>query len=144
MLSELTKPRSLPKRRIFRGSLMPMLLLALALLPLAGARAQDGDAAIKERMRERLPHIARLKETAVVGEALTGYLEIRDAAKATADDKKTVAEENADRKKLYEALAKKVGSDASRIGAARAKMIYQREQSGALIQKPDGTWYPKP
>jgi hypothetical protein len=116
-------------------------LLNFALLP--GAAAEDLEA-IQQRMKERLAKIAELKEKHIVGESRDGLLEIAAQDQADKEAKTLVAAENGDRKTLYEALAKKHGMSTAKIGRARAKMIYEREEPGALLQKPDGTWYKKP
>jgi len=98
-------------------------------------------AELKARMKKRLPAINALKEKGLIGENNKGYLEAR--AKLSDADAKIVAEENADRKKIYAMLAKKLGQPIDVIGARRAVKIAEKSKSGLWVQKPDGQWIKK-
>lgn len=96
-------------------------------------------ASIKERMAGRLPAITQLKDTGVVGENNTGFLEFRGAKKQA----QLVTDENKDRQTVYKAIAKKQGASADLVGKRRAKMIAQKGKAGQWFQKQDGSWYKK-
>ncbi len=96
-------------------------------------------ASIKERMVARIPTINSLKDQGVVGENNKGFLEFKGAKK----EAKTIAEENKDRSRVYQAIAKKQGADSTLVGERRASMIASNGKKGHLFQKPDGSWYTK-
>ena len=100
------------------------------------------NAGIKDRFAARLPKINKLKEALIIGENNKGYLEIRDKT-ISPDDKKIIEEENADRKKVYEMLARKTGVSMDIVEKRRALKIAEKSKKGIWLQKPDGTWYKK-
>ena len=134
-----------------------MLALSIAALALAFAvpqalSAADDAATIKKHMAERKPKIETLKKAGSVGEAKTGYLEAmkkdKDGkdVKLSEDDTKLIDAENADRKAVYAAIAKKEGSTVEKVGELRAKQIRSKAPEGEFIQGADGKWIkaPKP
>ena len=134
-----------------------MLALSIAALALAFAvpqalSAADDAATIKKHMAERKPKIETLKKAGSVGEAKTGYLEAmkkdKDGkdVKLSEDDTKLIDAENADRKAVYAAIAKKEGSTVEKVGELRAKQIRSKAPEGEFIQGEDGKWIkaPKP
>ena len=96
-------------------------------------------ASIKDRMAGRIPAITQLKDSGVIGETNSGYLEFRGAKKS----EDLVADENKDRSTVYNAIAKKQGASADLVGKRRAKMIAQKGKAGQWFQKADGSWYKK-
>ncbi len=113
-------------------------MIFFAAVLFAGVRVS---ADVRDRMSKRLPEVNRLKDALVVGEDNKGYLalkgEIGDA------DKKLVDEENADRKEVYEMLAKQTNASVEVIQARRAAQIAERSKAGIWLQEPDGEWYKK-
>jgi hypothetical protein len=95
---------------------------------------------IKERMKERLPIIVDLKNQGIIGENNLGYLEFIGNKKEKED---IISAENKDRKKVYEAIAKKEGSDAETVGKHRAIKITEKADPGDWLQDGDGKWYQK-
>lgn len=96
-------------------------------------------ASIKERMAARIPAITQLKDSGVVGENNKGYLEYRAAKK----NEQLVKDENADRRRVYTAIAKKQGAPVDLVGKRRAAMILQNGKAGQWFQKNDGSWFKK-
>ncbi len=95
---------------------------------------------IKSRMKSRLPAINQLKAQGVVGENNLGYLEFVGGQKIKAD---VVSAENADRKKVYAAIAKQQGANIQVVGQRRAAKISQIAKKGHWIQTPAGKWQKK-
>ena len=93
---------------------------------------------IKERFKDRLPVIVELKKAGIVGENNLGYLEFRGAVKKNED---VVNAENEDRKKVYEAIAKKENTTAELVGKLRAKKIAEKAEPGDWLQDEKGKWY---
>ena len=54
-----------------------------------------------------------------------------------------VAAENADRRKVYEAIAAKEGTSPELVGRRRALQIANNAASGSWLQAADGKWYKK-
>ena len=134
-----------------------LLALSIAALTLAFAvpqalSAADDAATIKKNMAERKPKIETLKKAGSVGENKDGYLEAMKKdkddkeVKLSDDDKKLIEAENADRKVVYAAIAKKEGSTVDKVGELRAKQIRSKAAEGEFIQGEDGKWVkaPKP
>ncbi|MGW8288454.1 MAG: YdbL family protein [Desulfobulbales bacterium] len=100
-----------------------------------------GAADIKARMQQRLPTIVQLKSEGVVGENNLGYLEFVPGAAQKMGN--IVAEENSDRKMVYEAIAKQQNTTADLVGKRRAIQIGQRAAAGEWLQNDSGKWYKK-
>ena len=111
-----------------------LLALTLAMTTVAFAGG------IKERMVARLPAIKALKAQGVVGENNLGYLQYLGAATPQKD---VVDAENADRKKVYEAIAARQGVSAVTVGQRRAIQIVDLAGSGEYLQNTAGKWYRK-
>ena len=94
---------------------------------------------IKQRMKDRLPTINALKQNGIVGENNKGFLEFRGGRK-NAD---VVAAENADRKKVYEAIAKSQGTTVDLVGKRRALQLRNIARPGEWLQDEKGKWYKK-
>jgi uncharacterized protein len=100
-----------------------------------------GAADIKARMQQRLPTIVQLKSDGIVGENNQGYLEFVPGAAQKMDN--IVAEENSDRKMVYEAIAKQQNTSADLVGRRRAIQIGQRAAAGEWLQNDSGKWFKK-
>jgi hypothetical protein len=111
-------------------------LIALVLCLAATAALAGG---IKERMIERKPAVDALLAQGVIGENNIGLLEYRGAKQ----DLAVVSEENKDRFTVYEAIARKTGTDKIVVGQRRAAQIAQMAPAGTWLQRPEGTWYQK-
>jgi len=123
------------QRRLLKTSIF---LIIGSLIWGAGASPQADD--IKARMKERLPVIIELKAQGIVGENNQGYLEFIGGKKAKPD---VVATENADRKTVYEAIAKQQGTTAELVGKRRALQIAQKAGPGEWVQDASGKWIQK-
>ena len=116
-------------------------IMSLLTLSILAGFAFFADAGIKARLAKRLPAINKMKAAALIGENNKGYLE--EKGKLSPEDKKVVEEENADRKKIYAMLAKKLKQSVELVQKRRAAQIIKRSKAGIWLQKPDGTWYKK-
>lgn len=117
-----------------------LVLIGTLLLPLT-AQAAPSAQTIKANMKKRLPAITALLESGALGEAATGFLAIR--GELSAADKSLVAAENADRKLIYEAIARKEQASAQLVGERRAKQIFDRAKPGTWLQDEKGNWKQK-
>lgn len=116
---------------------------AVAIVAVCGAcvtQAQDL-AALRARMDQRLPAVLALKDKQVIGENNRGYLEVRGAAANEAQQ--VVSEENADRRKVYAALAAQTGSSADEVGKQRAQQLASIAKRGHWLQEVNGDWRQK-
>jgi len=93
----------------------------------------------KAQMEKRLADIVELKAKGLVGEDASGYVQFVGGAK---EKEEVVKAENADRKRVYEAIAKKEGTTADVVGKRRALKNLENAKSGEFIQK-DGKWVKK-
>ena len=119
------------------------MVMAACLVFILGIVAGNGFGAesIKQRMINRLPTIIKLKESGIVGENNSGYLEFVGSRKENAD---VVEAENRDRKAVYEAIAKKQGTTVEVVGKHRAVQIAEIAKPGEWLQDANGKWYQKP
>lgn len=124
------------KYKILLIMLSVMLLCGL----IANAAAFAGAQEIKNRMKARLSAIADLKKQGVIGEDNRGYLQFVGNTKTQQD---VIDAENADRKLVYEAIAKNQGSTADVVGKRRALKIAQKAAPGEWLQDTNGKWYEK-
>ena len=111
----------------------------LALSP-AMVRAQDLGS-VKARMEQRLGAVDALKSRGVAGENNRGFLEPR--GNASGGDQGLIAEENADRRTVYAAIAAQTGATPDAVGRQRAQQIASIARPGHWIQDPNGTWRQK-
>ena len=118
-------------------TLTPVILLLWSLFMMSTI-SHAGD--VKEQMIKRLPVINKLKSKGIIGENKAGLLEYRTGSRPNQD---VVQAENADRKKVYAAIAKKQNVPAAKVGARRALQIADKARTGTWLQKPDGSWYQK-
>ena len=121
---------------------MKTTLLSLALVSAFafGALANTADE-IKDRMAKRKDAVAKLLATTNAGENNAGFMEkLKDISE---DETKTMTDENADRKKVYAAIAKQTGSTEENVGKQRAKKIAENAPEGTMVQQADGTWKKK-
>jgi uncharacterized protein len=118
------------------------ILISLILLTgiIADAIAFAGSEDIKKHMLDRLPAILSLKQQGVVGENNKGFLEFIGSIKT---GQETVSAENADRRTVYEAIAKQQGSTVGLVGTRRAIQIAETAQPGEWLQDSNGKWYRK-
>ncbi|MGE0086711.1 MAG: YdbL family protein [Desulfococcaceae bacterium] len=98
--------------------------------------AQD----IKERMKARVPEINALKAKGSVGENNKGFLEFRGPQEKV----DMISAENADRAKVYEAIAAQQNTTPDLVGKRRALQIRSEVAGpGEWLQDDSGKWYRK-
>ena len=115
-----------------------ILLFFLFTLILSTSTAFSQD--IKERMKNRLPQIVELKKKGIIGEDNLGFLQFVGTVKEKED---IVKDENNDRLKVYEAIAKQQGTSAEAVGKRRAIQIAEKADAGEWLQDEKGLWYQK-
>ncbi len=115
-----------------------LLLILLPLIILFGHNVFANS--IQQRMKDRLPVIVELKKAGIIGENSLGYLEYVGANKKNED---IVSAENSDRKKVYEAIAKKQNTTADLVGKRRALQIAEKASPGEWLKNENGKWHKK-
>jgi len=115
-------------------------LFFMALLFYAGAADNSFADEIKDRMKQRLPTIVKMKQQGIVGENARGYLEYVSDNKSNQD---LVDSENRDRKEVYSIIATQQGVPIEKVEKLRAVQIVQKAVSGEFLKKEDGSWYNK-
>lgn len=117
------------------------LLFVAMLFGSVAVRAAEELGAVKARMEQRIGPLNALKASGVVGENNQGFLEPR--GNASGADQKTIADENADRRTVYAAIAAQTGASPDAVGKHRAQQIASIALTGHWIQEPNGTWRQK-
>ena len=114
-------------------------LLAASLFTGAvAARAADDLGAVRSRMEKRIGSINALKDRGAVGENNRGLLEGRGALGGA--DQQVVNDENADRRKVYGALAAQTGASSDEVGRKRAAQLADLARPGHWVQTAGGEW----
>lgn len=96
---------------------------------------------VKAAMKERQPAIEALWADGKIGENNQGYV----AARADLSEKQQalLQAENADRKTVYQAIARATQSTPKQVGVQRAAQISKRAAKGLWLQDAEGKWYRK-
>ncbi len=95
---------------------------------------------IKQRMKQRLPIIVKMKRQGIIGENSSGYLEFVTGRKT---NENIVAEENKDRKTVYSMIAAQQGVSIRKVESLRALQIIRKAHKGDFLKGKNGTWYRK-
>jgi uncharacterized protein YdbL (DUF1318 family) len=96
---------------------------------------------VKSDMKERKPAIEALWAAGKIGENNRGFVEARASLKA--EEKKLLQAENADRKIVYQAIARSARTTPEKVGTQRAAQISQRAAKGLWLEDAEGNWYRK-
>jgi uncharacterized protein YdbL (DUF1318 family) len=121
------------------------LLLVLGVMGMCCVTAQ---AATKEELRarfkDRYPQIQQLKTDGKIGETSAGYVEaVKPEFAKDQAVKQLVDQENADRRELYQLLAKDTGTTAGQVAKNNAVRNFERAKSGEWLKGDDGAWKKK-
>ena len=111
---------------------------------LDNAAGQDAKEQIRGRMKERYPALVKAKSEGKIGETAPGLVEIiaeKDAKNETL--KKLVEAENADRKQLYEMIAKDTKTSPEVVGKQNALRIFEKAEGDENFKGEDGKWRQK-
>lgn len=96
---------------------------------------------VKNDMKERKPMVEALWAAGKIGENNQGFVEARTTLKP--EEEKLVKAENADRKVVYQAIARSTQTTPEKVGVQRAAQISQRAAKGLWLQDAEGKWYRK-
>ncbi len=114
---------------------------ALVILGVTLARGDDLEQ-VKARMLARRPAVIALLAQQKAGEDNQGYLSVR--GEMSADEQKLLADENAERRQVYEEIAARTKAPLKQVGAQRAETIARQARAGTWLQTADGKWARKP
>lgn len=117
---------------------MKTVLNLIVMIALLGAMAFG--AGEKERMLDRVPQITQLKEAGILGETADGLLAFVQQSPANRD---LVKAENADRRAVYDTIAKSQGVSAAVVARRRALQIIEQAPAGRWFRNEAGDWYQK-
>jgi len=114
--------------------------LAILMVPalLCAAEAKKDD--LRKRIRERAPKIEALKDKGVIGETDEGYVDFVKGKDAEASA--VVDPENADRKTVYNIIAKDTGESVDKVARQAAQKRFDHAKPGEWM-KISGTWKKK-
>lgn len=127
------------KRYTHLPLLLALCAFTLALMPAQAHADSLGD--LKERMKERVKTVDKLKESGAVGVTNQGYLEARK--ELDEDDAKLIEAENKDRLTVYTYIAKKADVPVSKVEKQRAAELAKLSAKGVWLQDAKGKWYRK-
>ena len=114
------------------------------------ALAQEGDslAELRQRFRERYPELLRATRAGRIGETWRGFsapveeLDPRDERDQAL--RELIAQENADRRKLYQIIAERQDTTAELVAQRNAKRNFEKAEPGDYLKGRNGHWYRKP
>ncbi|QQL45688.1 YdbL family protein [Sulfuriroseicoccus oceanibius] len=121
-----------------KRSITTMLAVVAMTVAVAPSVRAENLGTVKSRMEQRLADVVSLKQRGAVGEDNRGYLSVR--GQVSAAENALVQAENADRKMVYAAIAKKTNASVESVGAKRAAQVRKAAPKGTWVQKPDGKW----
>jgi uncharacterized protein len=122
-----------------RRSLIRWWFYLCAALMLGAGSLSAQDAA--QRIRDRLPEIDALKAAGVLGENNRGLVEAR--TRVNEGQEALIEAENADRRELYQLVARRSGQTVEEVGQQRAVRIAQQALPGVWLQNKRGDWFQK-
>ncbi len=96
---------------------------------------------LRRRFQERYPALLEIKRAGKAGETYLGYVEVR--TEVTKDQQTLIGQENADRRTLYEELARQEKTTPEVVAERNAKRNFERAASGEWLKHVDG-WKQKP
>jgi uncharacterized protein YdbL (DUF1318 family) len=117
--------------------LMTLIALLSALFTATPAFAQDSKAELQKRFKQRDGEIRKLKGSGKIGETSEGYLDFVEGGSSD-----VVEAENADRRTLYDLIAKEEGISAVKVAERNAKRNFERAAKGEFL-KEGGKWTKK-
>ncbi len=115
-------------------------IVALCSVITAQSAFADNINLIKQRMRQRLPVIVKMKHQGIIGEDSYGFLEFVTNKKI---NQNIVAAENKDRKTIYSLIAKQQGVSITKVETLRGLQIVRKANKGEYLKEKNGTWYRK-
>lgn len=123
-------------RRTFLTALASLALVA-ALAPASYADRKDD---LKERFRQRLARLDGLKQAGDVGETFEGYVAAVKDKELERRDRTLVDEENADRRELYDIIAKEQGTTAAAVASLNGERNLRKLKKGEWYKFRDRGW----
>ncbi len=118
---------------------LPLIISLLIATSLAASATSLGQ--VKSAMKARQPAIQSLWAEAKIGENNQGFVEAR--ADLSGKEQELVQAENADRKIVYQAIARSTQATAEQVGVQRAAQISKRAAEGLWLEDAEGKWYRK-
>ncbi|MEO5667065.1 MAG: YdbL family protein [Bdellovibrionota bacterium] len=115
---------------------------ALFLLSPVIATAGTVDGMAISSMKDRVPTLVKAKDAGQIGEQRDGLVGLVSDS-APADIKALVADENANRKTVYEARAAEQSKDLEVFMRVMGDSRIDNEKAGRFVQKFDGSWAKK-
>jgi uncharacterized protein YdbL (DUF1318 family) len=120
--------------------LIAMILGLLVAAPLARAERADD---LRARFERRYPELRELKNDGKIGETSAGMVEAVNGKSLDDSASKLVSDENADRKELYDLIAKKEGTTSQMVAERNAKRNFEKAKHGDWLKGGDGKWTKK-
>jgi uncharacterized protein len=111
-------------------------ILAFAVTPLLAADKDE----LQRRFKERYPQLLSLQKAGTVGETDEGYAAIVKGGDAKA--RKLLEEENADRRALYDIIAKEQNTTPAKVAIINAKRNHEKLEPGMFFRQ-KGEWVKK-
>ncbi|MCC7146115.1 MAG: YdbL family protein [Phycisphaeraceae bacterium] len=122
--------------------------MIIAMVVLGGwasaAKAEDEKETLRKRFEERFPKLLALKDQGKIGETYQGLVE---AVKPEYQNDQTLSQlvndENRDRRRLYEIVAKEQNTTPDRVAQRNAERNFRNASPEHWLKGSDGKWYQK-
>ncbi|MCC7406738.1 MAG: YdbL family protein [Phycisphaeraceae bacterium] len=126
-----------------RRIMLIILTLTLAMSACLVHAQQDEKEALRKRFEARDPAVQQLKNQGKVGETYLGYLELRPGQSLDEQTQATFDQENTDRRRLYQIIAKEQNTAAENVGRRAAQRNFARAATGHWLKGEREGWYQK-
>jgi uncharacterized protein YdbL (DUF1318 family) len=117
-------------------------LLALVAVPCVVRAASVEE--LQKRFKERYPKLLQAKTDGKIGETYKGYVEaVKEEYLKDEAVKKLINDESADRKELYELMAKEEGTTVEKVAERNAVRNFKKAKKGQFLKGRDEKWEQK-
>ena len=117
-----------------------MALIIFLTFTFVGAAVADERAELKGRFEQRDPALVALKKQGTIGETWQGYVDVVKEEKMDAAARQLMNEENQDRKRLYELIAKDGKETAVDVGMRNAMRNFALASQTDFLRAKVGPW----
>jgi uncharacterized protein YdbL (DUF1318 family) len=130
--------------RVLVAVVMALVALASVGPSVSYGQAGGGDRMkqLRERFKERLPEMQKLRASGKVGETSTGTAEAVSGG-LDKEAQKTLDAENADRAELYQIVARQQGTTAEKVARIDGIRRIKELRKGEYFKDDGGTWQQK-
>lgn len=130
------------QRRTFIWAVLSLMLGVLCLTPAVARADEKGD--LQENFKRRYPELLAAKDAGEIGETWKGFVAAVNGITLSDKVKSLIDNENSDRRRLYDILAKETGATPELVAERNATRNFRQAKSGHWLLGKDDKWFQKP